>query len=149
MVAVPSTDMQVHELMSTDVVTVPIGATLDDAVARLLANGVGSVIVVDGETPTGIVTETDVLEIAHETGDPLHAIAVADLDHGQILTTDPSTAVSTVARRMADAGVKKFPVMDGMDLVGIVTLTDIVWHLPDIRSEAQTVEHVRDQWSPS
>lgn len=141
--------MQIHELMSTDVVTVPIDATLDEAVSQLLTNGVGSVIIIAGGTPTGIVTETDALELAHETGDPFHEIGVADIDHGQIRTTDPSTAVSTVARRMADSGVKKFPVMDGMDLVGIVTLTDIVWCLSELRSEVSAADAIRDQWSPS
>jgi CBS domain-containing protein len=141
--------MQIHELMSTDVVSVPSDATLAEVVSKLLTNDVGSVIVVDGTTPTGIVTETDVLEIIHETGDPVHEIAITDIDHGQVHTTDPSTAVSTVARRMADTGVKKLPVMDGIELVGIITLTDIVWHLSDLRSEVRATEHIQEQWSPS
>jgi CBS domain-containing protein len=141
--------MQVHELMSTEVITVPVNATLDEAVSQLLTNDVGSVIVVDGGTPTGIITETDALERAHETGDPFHEIGITDLDHGKIRTTDSSTAVSTVARRMTDEGIKKLPVMDGMDVVGMVTLTDIVWHLSELRSEISAVDTIRDQWSPS
>jgi CBS domain-containing protein len=38
--------------------------------------------------------------------------------------------------------------MDDLDLVGIVTLTDIVWHLSDLRSEAVEFATMNDQWGP-
>ncbi|MBX0303290.1 CBS domain-containing protein [Haloarcula salinisoli] len=140
--------MQVRELMSTDVVTVAVGATLADAADRLLDAGVGSVIVVEDGDPVGILTESAVLRAARDTGSPLGDIDIRDVGHGAVVTTTPSKAVTTVARLMADEGVKKVPVLDGLDLVGIVTLTDIVWALPSLREEATAMEGVRDKWSP-
>lgn len=141
--------MQVRDLMSTDVVTVPRSATLGDVADRLLDAEVGSVIVVDDDgDPVGIVTETDALGVARDTGEPLADIAVTDVDHPPVVTTTPSTAIPTVARRMADEGVKKVPVLDGLDLVGIVTLTDIVWHLSSLRQEVSHIAAARDEWSP-
>lgn len=49
---------------------------------------------------------------------------------------------------MADEGVKKVPVLDDFDLVGIVTLTDIVWHLSEIRQEAAGLEDAHSEWNP-
>ena len=51
--------MRVSELMSRELVTVPVGATMKGAAGQMLQNGVGSVIVLNGETPAGIVTEMD------------------------------------------------------------------------------------------
>jgi CBS domain-containing protein len=138
--------MLVRELMTTDVVTVGTGASLDDAVGRLLAEGVGSVVVTEDGTPAGIVTETDALEAAHDRGEPLAAIPVTDLAHTPVVTADPDRTVQGVARTMADEGVKKVPIVEGLDLVGIVTLTDVVWHLSDIRKEAIGIAD-RD-WGP-
>lgn len=136
----------VEELMSTDVVTVDNGVSLADAVECQLEAGVGSVVVLDDGTPCGIVTEHDALEAALRTGRPLSEISVSRLSHGSVVTTQPGTAVQKVARRMADQGVKKVPVLDGLDLVGILTLTDIVWHLSDIQSEVAEIEAARDRW---
>lgn len=142
--------MLVRELMSTDVVTVHRDASLQAAVERLLEAGVGSVIVVDDDGyPVGIVTETDALRAAAGTGAPLAAIGVADLSHRAVVTTAPDRTVQRVARRMADEGVKKVPVLDGIDLVGILTLTDIVWHLSEIRKEATELGEMPDDWGPA
>lgn len=140
--------MQVRDIMSTDVVTVPAGTTVADAVDRLLDNGVGSVIVVDDETPVGIVTESDALRVALDTGKALGDIGIREVGHPAVVTTIPSKSIATVARVMADEEVKKIPVMDGIDLVGIVTLTDIVWELPAIRQEHNNIATVREEWSP-
>lgn len=138
--------MLVEELMSTDVVTVDIGASLATAVERQLDAGVGSVVVLDDGTPCGIVTENDALEAALKTGRPLHDISIAKLAHGSVVTTHPETTVQTVARQMADEGIKKVPVLDGIDLIGMLTLTDIVWHLSDIRSEVAEIDGARERW---
>jgi CBS domain-containing protein len=139
--------MLVREVMTTDIVTVSIEATLADAVERLLANEIGSVVVLADGNPTGIVTETDALDAAHETGKPLAGIGLRRFCEGPVATTAPDRTVQDVARRMADEGVKKFPVMADLDLVGMVTLTDIVYQLSDIRSEAQALADRHYDWS--
>jgi CBS domain-containing protein len=136
----------VEKLMSTDVVTVDVGATLADAVERQLKAGVGSVVVLDDGDPCGIVTEHDALAAALRTGRPFGEIPVAKLAHGAVVTTGPERTVQRVARRMADEQVKKVPVLDGLDLVGILTLTDVVYHLSDIRTEASELEAARERW---
>lgn len=138
--------MLVAELMTADVVTVDHEAMLDDAVERLVGNGVGSVVVVKSGYPSGIVTETDALKVALRTGRPLSAIPVDEVSHSPIVTTSPDATVQGVARQMADEDVKKVPVVDDLELVGIVTHSDIVWHLSDIEDEATRLDQVRDQW---
>jgi CBS domain-containing protein len=138
--------MLVREIMTTDVVTVP-DATLRAAIGELLAAGVGSVVVVDDDdTPAGFVTETDALRALYDRGDPPQDVAVRDLAHPPVVTTDPDRTVQHVAERMAEEGVKKVLVTEDLDIVGIATLTDIVWHLGDIRREVAVVAD-RD-WGP-
>jgi len=138
--------MIVDDLMSTDVVTVDLSRSLAVAVERQLEAGVGCVVVVEDDTPCGIVTEHDALEAALQTGRPLTEISVEKLAHGSVVTTQPGTTVQQVARQMAEKGVKKVPVIDGLDLVGILTLTDIVWHLSDLRRELSEIDAARERW---
>lgn len=134
--------------MSTDVVTVPATGTLREAVEQLLAEEVGSVIVTsEGGNPVGIVTESDALRALYESEQRLVDVDVADLTHRPVVTTKPSATVPFLANRMAAKGVKKAPVMDDLDLVGIVTMTDIVRHLSEIRQEASALSDARGQWT--
>ena len=139
--------MQVTEIMSTDVVTVDRAASLRDAVGKLLTHEVGSVVVVSNEgNPVGIVTETDALRAGYQTGNPFEDIRVMELAHRPVITTSPSATVQWVARKMADNDVKKVPVMDDLSLVGMVTLTDIVWRLSDIRAEVGNLSTAPEDW---
>jgi len=138
--------MLVREMMTADVVTVGADATLRDAVAALLDHGVGSVVVtVDGD-PAGLVTETDALEAVYEGACAPGEVPVRDLIERPVVTTAPDRTVQRAARTMADEGVKKLLVLDDMDVVGIVTLTDVVWHLAEIRSEAMDIASA--EWGP-
>jgi CBS domain-containing protein len=142
--------MFVRDLMSTDVVTVPLATTVHDAAGRLLDSGVGSVIVVDDDgAPVGILTESDLISAGYRTERPFTDIDVADAGRKPVITTKPTASVSLVAGRMADNDVKKVPVMEELDLVGVITLTDIVWHLSDIRKEASDLERASDKWDPN
>jgi len=60
--------MIVRDVMSSEVVTVPVDATLRQAVYRLLDERVGSVVVVDEETPMGLVTEDLNVEVDPSMG---------------------------------------------------------------------------------
>jgi CBS domain-containing protein len=53
-------------------------------------------------------------------------------------------------RRNADGEetVKKVPVMDDLELVGIVTMTDIVWHFAELRKEASEMGEAYSRWKP-
>lgn len=142
--------MLVQDLMTTDVVTVPAGGTLRDAVEQLLTEDVGSVIVAsEAGNPVGIVTSTDVLRALYETEQPLDGVDIADMTHRPVVTTKPAATVTHLANRMATKGVKKAPVMDDLDLVGIVTMTDIVRHLSQLREEARGRTAEENQWSTS
>lgn len=142
--------MLVKDLMTTDVVTTPLSATLQEAAGRLLDGDVGSLIVVDAEgSPVGILTETDILRAAHRSQRPFTQLGVSEVGHRAVVTTDPDASVSLIAERMADNDVKKVPVLESLDIVGIITLTDIVWHLSDIRTEASELERAREKWDPT
>ena len=142
--------MQVRDLMSTDVVTVAADATLQTAAGHLLDNGVGSVVVLDDDgNPVGIVTESDLIRASYRSTRPFTDLDVAEVGHRPVITTEPTSSISLVAKKMAREDVKKVPVMDDLSLVGVVTLTDVVWHLSDIRSEAIELEEASEKWNPT
>lgn len=138
--------MLVSELMTEDVVTIDVDRTIGDATGLMLEFDIGSVVVDRGGDPTGIVTETDVLAAADETGRPLGSIPIEAAMSHPLVTVSPESTVRAAVERMREERVKKLPVVDGIDLVGILTHTDVVDAHPVLLQEAIHHEERRAEW---
>ncbi len=114
----------VKDIMSSNVRTVPAGASVADAAKAMAKWGIGSLVIVEGKKPVGIITEGDVSKSVAKGLDPKKTLV--SYQKKKLITTDPAERVEMAAKVMAAAGVKKLPVMDGDELVGILTQTDIV-----------------------
>jgi CBS domain-containing protein len=139
--------MLVQEAMTTEVVTVPADASLRRAVGRMLREAIGSVVVTRDGNPAGIVTETDALEAGYRFEEPLAAIPVSKAVTGSLVTTSGDATIRKAVRQMHDHDVKKLPVVEGMEIVGILTMTDVVREQEALIDEAHRLEDGRQGWS--
>jgi CBS domain-containing protein len=115
-----------RDFMTTgEVLTISPAATLAEAAERMQSRGVGAAVVVDGGAIVGIFTERDLLR----------AIAGGGRAEEQLIeshmTSDPVTlpsdhSPSEAARIMTDRKFRHIPVVDGGELVGIVSIRDLV-----------------------
>lgn len=138
--------MMVNDVMTEGCVTVPATATLADCVTRMLMAGTGSVVVVD-EAPVGIVTESDVLVAARDIKEPLKDIPVDVAMSHPIERIEPTATVRKAASRMRDENIKKLLVSRGVETLGMVTVTDLVWHFSDFQREAGRMADEGREWN--
>ena len=115
--------MTLERLARTDVVTVTVDATIDEVAETMRTHNVGSVVVVDRGNPRGIITDRDLVLYAMDDGDALTARNIMAED---LFTVDIDSDVFTVINEMHDRTVRRVPVLENGDLVGIVTLDDFV-----------------------
>lgn len=135
--------MLVSDAMTANVVTVPVDGPLRNAVELMLESDIGSVVVERGGDPEGIVTQSDVLRMAFDTGDPIESIPIEAAMSHPLVTVAPGATVRAAVRRMREAGVKRLAVTEGIDLVGIVTQSDIVRNHSLLLREAIHHEEIR------
>ncbi|HBL08227.1 MAG TPA: hypothetical protein DDZ64_03900 [Acidimicrobiaceae bacterium] len=115
----------VSEVMTAEVATLEPDASMADAARVMVRGGFGSVVVVLGRMLLGILTERDVLRAA--AGEPdLAAVTVETW-----MTADPDTAgpdfdTEEAASLMLSRGFRHLPIVDGEDLVGMVSLRDVL-----------------------
>lgn len=138
--------MLVEDVMSTDTVTCEYDSSVRTAVVQLLEQNVGSTIVVRDGEPMGIVTETDALLAGVSSRRPFHEIPIADAVSHPLITTTGDTTIRKAIERMTAEGIKKLPVVDGLELEGILTITDVATHYTDIKEEARMVAAQRERW---
>ena len=108
------------------VTTIAPGATVTDLLAALAEHGVGALVVVDGPAVVGIVSERDVVRQLHERGSALLAATVADLMSSPVLSCTTHDSVEDIAATMTGRRIRHLPVIDDGELVGIVSIGDVV-----------------------
>jgi CBS domain-containing protein len=125
----------VADAMTDAVETVPPDVTAAVAASRLRRREVGSLVVAEDGEVIGIVAESDFVALVSERADP--TVPVSAFMSAPVVTTTSETELSAAARTMRGEGVKKLPVVDDGELVGIVTTTDLAHFLPRYRTEVE------------
>jgi CBS domain-containing protein len=100
--------------------------TITDAAKRMANESVGAVPVSDaGGHLRGVVTDRDlVVELLAAGKDPT-ATRVIELVHGEAVTIGADDSVEAAIRTMKDHQVPRLPVIDGTELVGMISQADI------------------------
>ena len=111
--------------MSAPVVTALSSETLAVAAARMQNEGVGSVVVVDGDRATGILTERDVVRFG-AAGADASATKVSEWMTEDPDTVGPDVGVQEAYNTLAEHGYRHIPVVDGGRLVGVVSMRDLM-----------------------
>jgi CBS domain-containing protein len=119
-------DVTVSDEMTPDVLTTEPGRTLEDAAREMAKRNVGAVIVVDPEQPgPGIVTERDVSRAVGEGRDPSRE-RVGDHVSANASYASPDWPLEKAAKTMVSGGFRHLVVVDGTELVGVLSMRDVV-----------------------
>jgi CBS domain-containing protein len=136
--------MRVSDIMTTKVFTATREMPLRLAATRMLEYGISGMPVVDGERLVGVISETDILFkertapvrdglvdwLVHYGEDPpaakLSARTVGEAMTAPAVTIGSRKLVSEAAALMLDLRIDRLPVVEGEELIGIVTRADLV-----------------------
>jgi CBS domain-containing protein len=110
--------------MATDLLTVAPETRLSEAAKRMAQRGVGAVLVVQGETLTGILTERDLLKAV--AGGYSEDARVSDWMTRHPETVEPDDTTDHAAALMIHGGFRHLPVMEGDRAVGILSIRDLM-----------------------
>ena len=124
----------VRDIMSKDVKVVRPDSSVKEVVATMNKFDIGSILVVQGKRPVGIITERDILRRVVQPCLAPETLTARQVMTSPLLTINETASIDEAAKFMAKEKVKKLPVMDRQKLVGIVTLTDIVTKVPTMLS---------------
>ncbi len=120
--------MYVHDIMTKGVITIARDASVAEALEKMMDRRVTSLLVERGGTLNdyGIVTRKDFVDKVVAPGGCPHEIKVKDIMSEPLLNINSNVRVENVARLMAKAGIRRFPVMDNGQVVGFVSNSDII-----------------------
>ena len=115
-------------------------AMVVDAIQLMGEKNVGALPVVDNGTLVGIVSERDYTRKVILKGRSSKETPVSDIMTAQLLTVTPSDSVIECMRIMTEKRVRHLPVLEGTNLVGILSIGDMVnWF---ISAQTATIDNL-------
>lgn len=121
-------DQRIRDVMTSQLVTLPPEATLVEAAAKMLDHGIGDVLVVADGRLYGIVTDRDIVLRAVAAGRVAQETAVAEVCSVDVTCVSPDEDAERVASLMRIRSVRRMPVVEDGELVGVVSLGDLAMH---------------------
>jgi signal-transduction protein with cAMP-binding, CBS, and nucleotidyltransferase domain len=118
------TQETVADVMTPAPTTIGMSETLETAARTMAAQDVGALVVRAGHTTVGIVTDRDLVVRGLAEGLGLEAM-VGEVASEELLSIGPSVPVRTAVELMRVAAVRRIPVMEGDEPVGIVSIGDL------------------------
>ena len=121
--------MHVSEVMTKAAICDSAADSLQAAASIMWSQQTGSLLVMDGDTLQGILTERDLMKAVARGLDP-ESTTVSDAMTRNVVTVSPETPLHEAARLMAGHWIGHLPVVDAGTVVGIVSQRDLVGVLP-------------------
>jgi len=115
----------IRELMPPNPVALPGTASVHEAACAMRDTDIGDVIVIEHNQVCGIVTDRDIVgRLVAEAQDPA-TTTLADLCSHALVTVRPTDSIEEAVRLMRRHAIRRLPVVEGGQAVGIVSLGDL------------------------
>jgi uncharacterized membrane protein/CBS domain-containing protein len=124
--------MRVSDIMRRDIVTLGTDATFAKAAKVLRDREISSLIVQEGDGPSGIITERDLVNLIADGKDP-DVVVLADRMTKDLITIEPEMDADEAAHLMIEHRVRHLPVVSKGKIVGMVSIRDAIQGHPALR----------------
>lgn len=121
--------MKIVEILRSkghDVVTITESQSVLEAVRLLVAENIGGLVVTEGEKPTGILTERDILRLTARAPSELGLISIGSVMTRDVITASPQDRLADMMDVMTENKIRHLPVVESGRLVGIISIGDLV-----------------------
>jgi CBS domain-containing protein len=120
--------MNAGDIMTHGIISLKRGASVAEAMDLMVSRRVTSLIVEkeDKNGVYGMVTRKDVVNKVIAYGKDVKKTKVSEIMSEPLLTISPEMSLETIARLMSKTNMRRFPVMVGDEIVGMVSNSDIL-----------------------
>jgi len=129
--------MYVKDIMVTDIASIDEDRSIYDACKVFRVLKVGSVLIKNATGFVGIVTERDLIERAMLQFVDIKNTQIKEIMSTDLKTVEPHDKVERALEMMKEHNIKKLPVKQRGEVVGIITLSDIAHSRPSVKSFIQ------------
>ncbi len=116
---------QVSDLMTSGAVTIAPSASVVDAAQKMIQQEKGPLPVVEGGKAVGMITDRDIIARVVAEGKDPSSLTVQDIATSDLVSVSPDADVSEASQLMAQRQLDRILVIQGDQLVGIISEADL------------------------
>jgi CBS domain-containing protein len=121
---------------SKDIFSIASDATVSEAIRMMDEKNVGALLVMDGERLNGIISERDYTRKVFLRGKRSRETKVSEIMSADVTVTHAREPVEKCLRLMTDKHIRHLPVVEGDQVVGVISIGDLVKHVISCQSAA-------------
>ncbi len=125
-----------------EIITVQKNDSVADVVSILNDKHIGAVIVKDGETVVGILSERDLLKKLLPECKCASEVKAGEIMTDHLVITTVETSIEECMTVMTEKRIRHLPVFDGKDLVGIISIGDLMKNI--VQEKSAQVSYLHD-----
>jgi CBS domain-containing protein len=129
-------------VMTSPVTTMDANGTLGDAARSMVKNDIGSIVVVEGKKLVGIITERDITKQVI-SGENILKKAVKSVMTSRLVTATPDTPIQEAFELMLKRKIRRLPIIDNNNLIGMVTEKDLMKWVLKVSYEPNIPPHIK------
>ena len=118
----------ISQIMHKDVMTVRSTTSAQQCAVKMTKERVGCLIVLDKKEPVGIITERGFADLVKKGNFDCKEVKAQDFMTKPIISIDIGTTYEKALRKFEKENIKRMPVVDDDDVVGLLTLRNLVTH---------------------
>ncbi len=124
-----------------EVVRIRANSNIADAANMMTSNKIGALLVEDdADGIVGILSERDIVGGMGPHGADLHDVMVSELMTRNVIRCSPADSVNEAMAMMTDRRIRHLPVFDGDELVGFISIGDLVkCRIMEVQGEAEAL----------
>lgn len=136
----------ISDIMTKDPIIVKPDTSLLECAKKMVKKRVGSLLLTDKKRLVGIITQRDILwALMKKSKEDLSKIKAIDISPKKIATIKPSFNITDTIKKMKQLKIERLPVLHDKELVGIVTVKDILNFHPQFYPELEEFAKIREE----
>ena len=138
-------EILVSEIMTRDPVKISPDATLLECAKEMVKKKVNSLLLVEDKRLLGFIASEDILWALVKAEKKMSKIKASDIAIKKIATIRPDATIKEALEKMKSLRFRRLPVIQQKELIGIVTMRDVLNFQPQFYPELEEIGLIREQ----
>jgi len=136
----------VADVMTREPITIKPDTSLLECAKKMVKKRVGSLLLINRKRLVGFISQKDILwALIKKSKEDLSKIKAIDISPKKIATIKPSFTIEEAMKKMKKLKFEKLPVIHNKELVGVITIRDILNFHPEFYPELEEFAKIREE----
>ena len=134
---------QIRDIMEKNVITIEHDKTALDAARLISEKDVSFLVILDGDTPVGVLSESDFVKRLAADDKKASDVIISEIMSSNFKWVELNTELEDAIQKMLNNNIRRLVILDNNKLAGVITQTDLTGFLRDKLLVDKTIKNIQ------